>query len=89
MMTTEAQEVLHKLHFPELPYYLEVYIKIDDTTDTVSAEVHSRVHVERVTKVPTQWTIDFFRDKRSIVRGDISSYAIRAYGLELMPTKYW
>lgn len=88
-MTTETQSVLHKMHFPELPYYLEVYFKINDTTDTVKVEVHSRLHVKRVNELPLGWSIEFMRDRPNEVRGDILGYIISAYDLEPKPAGYW
>lgn len=82
-MTTE-----HQLHFPQLPYYLTVFLVIDKDKDLVSAIARSLVHVNKEVKLPMQYSIDYARDRPSSVEADVLSAVVKRFGLQAQPLKY-
>lgn len=84
-MTTE-----HQLHFPQLPYYLTVFLVVDKDKDKdlVSAIARSRIHVNKEVKLPMQYSIDYARDKPNSVEADVLSAVVKRFGLKAEPLKY-
>ncbi len=82
------QKIISTLHFPELPYYLTIKKETDLSTDMVTVWIESLIHVERIVKMPTQYSAGFVRDKPSEFERDILGYVIKAYGLKPQPLKY-
>lgn len=83
-----ARTVKTQLYFPQLPHYLTIWRIYSQKSDTVTIEVESTIHVNRITKMPNSYSWEFFADRYPEVAGDILSFCIRRYGLELQPTKY-
>lgn len=78
----------HKIHFPELPYYLSIYKQVDRENDNVKVVVRSRVHVNKEIVLPGQYSLDYVRDKQTCFLGDVFCKVIEIYGLKKEPTKY-
>lgn len=79
----------YEIKFSELPYYLTVRKIIDEDNDIVSIEVESKIHVNRIIKLPTQYSIDFVRCKYNQFECEVLSQIIKIYGLKLQPAKFW
>lgn len=92
------------IDFPSLPSYLKVFRVVGDlptyttlngntyTDDRegriVRVEVHSDIHVSKVVTLPHSWSEGFINARPKEWLGDIHSYIVRAYGLELQPVSY-
>lgn len=74
------------IHFPELPYYLTVKQIVDG--DTVRVQVESKIHVNRVVDMPTQFSVGFVNDRPNAFRNDVLSWVIKRYGLTPEPVRY-
>lgn len=80
--------IQQEMAFPELPYYLKVIKTIDLDGDLVSVTIESKIHVERVIKMPNMWSVGFVTAYPNRFRGDVFSFIIKRYGLTLEPTRY-
>lgn len=82
-----------ELHFTELPHYLSVrtiteHDQFHKEGGTVSVEVESKIHVNKVVKLPTLFSVAFVRDKPNTFRSDVLSAIISRYGLKQEPLSY-
>lgn len=94
----------HILPTPELPSYLSVHVKVGEmptyttlngntyTDDregrTVTCEVHSTIHVNKVVTLPHSWSEGFIAARPQEWRGDIIGTIVRRYGLKPAPFRY-
>ena len=78
---------MYKMYFPELPYYLEVYQKVDDD-DSVHVIVKSKIHVNKEVTLPTTYNTGYIKARPNSFRGEILAAIIKRYGLHKEPTKY-
>ncbi len=78
----------HKMHFPELPYYLTVWKIIDSDSDTVSIEVESKVHVDKITKLPASYSTGFVATYPNRFSAEVLAAVIKRFGLTKNPTTY-
>lgn len=94
----------HTLHTPTLPSYLTVKVIVGElptyttlngntyTNDkegrTVSCEVHSDIHVNKVVTLPHSWSEGFITAYPKRWLGDIHDTIIKRYGLTLDPPSY-
>ena len=76
------------INFTELPYYLTVKKIVDTEKDTVRVEVESTIHVNRIVKMPTEWSIDFVQEKPNQFEGDILAFVVKQYNLKPNPITY-
>lgn len=70
------------LPFPELPYYLTVKPVINEDLNTVSIEVHSTLHANKVIKLPTEYNITYAISKPLKVHKEILSTIVELYHLK-------
>ena len=78
----------YPMFFSELPYYLTVVKVVDRENDLVSILVRSKIHVNKEVKLPTQYSIDYARDKPNSVEADVLSAVVKMFGLKPEPLKY-
>ncbi len=77
-----------QISIESLPSYLTVVGHYDKVANTVRVEIKSEIHVNPSVMLPDQWSLEFTRLRNDEFLGEILAYAIKAYGLTLMPTKY-
>ncbi len=77
-----------EIKFNELPYYLSIYMIVDKENDCVKVEIHSRIHVNKVTEMPNSWSIDYVDSYPRRFRADILAHIIKRYGLQTQPVTY-
>lgn len=77
---------MHKIVFPEFPFYINVYETVED--GTVKVIVRSSIHVNREVTMPNSWTEEFRRDMPDRFLADVRSFIIKRYGLTKEPTRY-
>lgn len=82
---TQEIEPKAQLHFEELPYFLSVFAST--VGDIVSIECHSKLHKNRVCKMPTQYDRNYYEKHPQGTRQEILDWIARAYGLR-MSTSY-
>ena len=75
------------MQFSELPHYLTVKKIVDD--DTVSVVVESTIHVEKVVKMPTSFSIAFVASYPGSFRADVLAFVVKRYGLQREPLRYF
>ncbi len=82
---TQEIEPKAQLHFEELPYFLSVFAST--VGDIVSIECHSKLHKNRVWKMPTQYGRDYYEKHPEETRQEILDWIVREYRLR-MSTSY-
>jgi len=87
-MSQTTQPAEWEVKIPEFPHYLTIVAKHDADQDNVTVTVNSTIHVNKSVVMPTSWSYGFVRDRYSSFLGDIMSFVIKRYGLQLQPTKY-
>ena len=75
-----------ELVFPQLPYYLTVSMIVGN--DTVTVEIESTLHVEKLIKMPNSWHVLFVNSRPNGFREDVLNFIVKAYGLKLDEAKY-
>lgn len=77
-----------KMHFPELPFYLEAYKVVDPDTDTVHVEVESSVHVNRLVRLPGSYSTKYVSCRYRDFMGGVLTSIVRRYDLKPEPLRY-
>lgn len=83
-----------RLHFPEFPYYIEVFLQTT-TSDVMSDEggyvkvrVHSKIHSNKHRMLPTSWTLGAYHKYPNRFRSQIKHQIINLFGLTLNPEQW-
>lgn len=85
-MVEKKGYAMEQMYFPELPFYLTVYRTIKD--NSVSVEVHSTIHVNKIVKLPTSWSVGFVQSYPRQFVGDVLDLIVKYYGLKPSPITY-
>lgn len=80
------EKTITPMSFPELPYYLKINMITED--DIVSVMAQSSIHVNKESRVATQYFVDFVRDKPNQFRDEVLQAIVNMYGLRLEHPKY-
>ena len=78
----------YPMHFPELPYYLQIVKVVDKDRDLVYVLARSKIHVNTEVQLPMQYSIDYARDKPNSVEADVLSAVVKRFGLKAETLKY-
>jgi hypothetical protein len=70
-----------RIHFEELPCFMSVFAIADN--DIVSIECHSKLHKNRVCKMPTQYDRDYYEKYPEETRQEILDWIAREYRLRM------
>lgn len=77
-----------EIHFPQLPYYLKVFQCYNEESDTIHIEVVSKIHVNKLVKLPTEYCLEFTKKYPIGFRGEVLAQIIKQYDLKLSERKY-
>jgi len=77
-----------ELFFSKFPFYLKVFMKHNKELDTISVEIHSTIHVNKIVTMPISWSFGFYNVRNNQFRSDIAAFIIKNYGLKLNPVSY-
>jgi hypothetical protein len=80
--------IITEMHFDSLPYYLKVFQCYNKETDTVHIEVVSRIHVNKLIKLPTEYSLGFVQKYPIGFRGEVIAQIVKQYNLKLSERKY-